>query len=285
MNNIVQATDMDVMTLALVLGLVFVTGLLFAPLGLGGGLLFVPILHYVAGWEIDGALLMVSLALTTVVSYGSGLAHRKQGHWSTEARDSALWGAIPGVVIGVLIVILLGDKMDLTFKVVSVLMILWAIQKTWNKIKADAVSDVEVTGEQGIKQAPLIIGSGIGGILSAVLGIGSGIINIPLLRQYTDLKTRSAIGTSFGIMMVVVPFAAIIHSFALSADQLAFLSDENILLFGPSAIITTFIGAQIGAKVGLKYLPTKMVMGVFFGLLIIILIRYIIDLVSKLNFL
>ena len=36
MNNIVQAKVMDVMTLALVLGLVFVTGLLFAPLGLGG---------------------------------------------------------------------------------------------------------------------------------------------------------------------------------------------------------------------------------------------------------
>jgi len=179
----------------------------------------------------------------------------------------------------------LGDKMELTFKVVSILMIMWAIQKTWNKIKADAVSAVEVTGEQGIKQAPLIIGSGIGGILSAVLGIGSGIINIPLLRQYTDLKTRTAIGTSFGIMMVVVPFAVIIHSFALSAGQLAFLSDENILLFGPSAIIATFFGAQIGAKVGLKYLPTKAVMGVFFALLIIVLIRYTLDLISNINLL
>jgi uncharacterized membrane protein YfcA len=285
MNNIVQARDMDVMTLALVLGLVFMTSLLFAPLGLGGGMLFVPILHYVAGWEIDGALIMVSLTLATVVSYGSGLAHRKQGHWSTEVRNSALWGAIPGVMIGVLIVSLLGDKMELAFKVVSIMMILWAIQKTWNKIKADAVSAVEVTGEQGIKQAPLIIGSGIGGILSAVLGIGSGIINIPLLRQYTDLKTRTAIGTSFGIMMVVVPFAVIIHSFALSAGQLAFLSDENILLFGPSAIITTFIGAQIGAKVGLKYLPTKVVMSIFFGLLIVVLIRYILDLISNVNLL
>ena len=285
MNNIVQARDMDVMTLALVLGLVFMTSLLFAPLGLGGGMLFVPILHYVAGWEIDGALIMVSLTLATVVSYGSGLAHRKQGHWSTEVRNSALWGAIPGVMIGVLIVSLLGDKMELAFKVVSIMMILWAIQKTWNKIKADAVSAVEVTGGQGIKQAPLIIGSGIGGILSAVLGIGSGIINIPLLRQYTDLKTRTAIGTSFGIMMVVVPFAVIIHSFALSAGQLAFLSDENILLFGPSAIITTFIGAQIGAKVGLKYLPTKVVMSVFFGLLIVVLIRYILDLISNVNLL
>lgn len=285
MNNIVQARDMDVMTLALVLGLVFVTSLLFAPLGLGGGLLFVPILHYVAGWEIDGALLMVSLALTTVVSYGSGLAHRKEGHWSTEVRNSALQGAIPGVMVGVLIVIILGDKMDLTFKIIGVLVILWAIQKTWNKIKSDATSDVEDTREQGIKQVPVVIGSGIAGILSAVLGIGSGIINIPLLRHYTDLETRTAIGTSFGIMMVVVPVAVITHSFALSSDQLAFLADENILLFGPGAIMATFFGAQIGARVGLKYLPTKAVMGVFFSLLIIVLIRYVLDLLTKFNLL
>jgi len=285
MNNIVQATDMDAMTMGLVLGLVFVTSLLFAPLGLGGGLLFVPILHYVGGWEIDGGLLLVSLALTTVVSYGSGLTHRKEGLWSTEARNSALWGAIPGALIGVLIVVFLGDKMDLTFKVVAALMISWSIQKTWIKIKGDAVINSEEFVEGKIEGFPLAIGSGIGGILSAVLGVGSGIIYIPLLRQYTTLKTRAAIGTSLGIMMVVVPVAVIAHGFALSADQLAFLVDENIFLFGLSAIITTFVGAQIGAKVGLKYLPTKAVMGVFFVLLIIVLIRYILDLLTKFNLL
>ena len=75
----------------------------------------------------------------------------------------------------------------------------------------------------------VMIGSGIGGILSAVLGVGAGVIYIPLLRQYTTLKTRATIGTSLGIMMVVVPVAVIAHGFALSADQLAFLVDENIL--------------------------------------------------------
>jgi len=252
---------------------------------LGGGLLFVPILHYVGGWEIDGGLLLVSLALTTVVSYGSGLTHRKEGHWSADARNNALWGAIPGVLIGVLVVVLLGDKMDLTFKVVAALMISWSIQKTWIKIKSDAAVNSEEFVEGKIEGVPLAIGSGIGGILSAVLGVGSGIIYIPLLRQYTTLKTRAAIGTSLGIMMVVVPVAVIAHGFALSADQLAFLVDENILLFGPSAIITTFIGAQIGAKVGLKYLPTKVVMSIFFGLLIVVLIRYILDLISNVNLL
>ena len=62
-----NGTGMDAVTKALViLGSGFI-GFLFAPLGLGGGLLFAPLLHYGLGWEIDGALLIVSLALSATV--------------------------------------------------------------------------------------------------------------------------------------------------------------------------------------------------------------------------
>ena len=55
---------MDAATMAMVLlGSGFI-GFLFAPLGLGGGLLFAPLLHSGLGWEIDGALLIVSLGLS-----------------------------------------------------------------------------------------------------------------------------------------------------------------------------------------------------------------------------
>lgn len=274
---------MDLMTLLLVIGLVFITGLLFAPLGMGGGLLFVPILHYVADWEIDGVLLLVSLALTTVVSFGSGLAHQKQGYWSTDARNSTLKGAIPGVLVGVLLVILLEDKLDFTFKVASALMILWAIQKTWAKLNSDAeISEVKVEQEE-IEQVPVAIGGVIGGVLCSVLGIGSGTIYVPVLRQYTNLKTRTAIGTSLGIMMAVVPIALITHFVALSNQQVSFLFEEGALMLCLLAIVATFLGAKIGANIGLKYIPTKVVMGIFLGLLVLILIRYGIDMGAIIN--
>ena len=47
---------------------VLLTAFLFAPLGLGGGMLFVPILHYLADWPLDTATLAVSLLLTLSVS-------------------------------------------------------------------------------------------------------------------------------------------------------------------------------------------------------------------------
>ena len=39
-------------TLLIIIGIGLIS-FLFAPLGLGGGILYVPLLHYVGGWEID----------------------------------------------------------------------------------------------------------------------------------------------------------------------------------------------------------------------------------------
>ena len=95
---------MDWVMLGIVLVLVFTVGFVFAPLGLGGGMLFVPILHYIAGWPISGELILTSLMLTGVVSWGSGLVHRREGLMDESIVKIALLGAIPGAVLGAIIV-------------------------------------------------------------------------------------------------------------------------------------------------------------------------------------
>ena len=55
---------MEPISIVLLFILVGFAAFFFAPLGLGGGLLFVPILHYVAGWEITPVTLLTSLILT-----------------------------------------------------------------------------------------------------------------------------------------------------------------------------------------------------------------------------
>ena len=103
---------MDAMTMGIVLIGCGIIGFLFAPLGLGGGLLFAPLLHYGLNWEIDGALLIVSLGLSATVSFGSGLRHRKEGHISDDSLKKCLWAAIPGAIVGVIIVVLIRDSFD-----------------------------------------------------------------------------------------------------------------------------------------------------------------------------
>ena len=269
---------MEPSTLILIFALVFITGFLFAPLGLGGGLLFVPIFHYIAGWPIESPLMITSLLLTALVSFGSGTTHIKAGHWDKSVRNTALFGAIPGALAGVGLFLVMGSNMGVIFKSISVVMIAWSIQKTWKKLRDEPKTDSANDVEEAIETIPLRIGASIGGGLSAVLGIGAGAIYIPILRQYAHVPARKAIGTSLSMMMIVVPIALLSHSSVLTAEHFDFLISEGGYYLLPSAALFAIAGASVGANIGLKYLPTKVVIAIFFGLLCLIWIRYVVDL-------
>ena len=168
-----NGSGMDAVTMALViLGSGFI-GFLFAPLGLGGGLLFAPLLHYGLGWEINGALLIVSLVLSATVAWGSGLRHRKEGHISDERFKHSLWGALPGAMLGVLVVASMSGSFDLLFKGLSLIFVTWAIGKTLRS------TDTGIVQEQEPNLPMLGAGVASGGFLSSVLAIGSVEIYVP----------------------------------------------------------------------------------------------------------
>lgn len=257
---------------------VFCIAFAFAPVGLGGGMLFVPLLHYVADMPIDGTLLAISLSLTAVVSYGSGLAHRKKGHHDDEVIKSALFGAIPGAILGVGIVSLLGENLDFVFKMVSVVILVWALIKTRKKmLKGDVKEEMEETGNSAsIHHLNLRLGAATGGTLSSVLAIGAGVIYVPVLQQNTGLSTRKSIGSSLHLMMVVVPIAIITHlAFISTSERDALIDQIGILFVLP---ILTFLGARLGAQFGMKYISSHNIMKIFMALTAIVLIRYLWDL-------
>jgi uncharacterized membrane protein YfcA len=256
---------------------VFCIAFAFAPVGLGGGLLFVPLLHYGADLPIDGTLLAVSLSLTAVVSYGSGLAHRKKGHHDDEAIKSALVGAIPGALLGVGIVVVLGDNLDTVFKTVSIVILAWALVKTRRKITSINSNDADESVEpREIQHKNLRLGAATGGTLSSVLAIGAGVIYVPVLQQYTGLSTRKSIGSSLHLMMVVVPIAVITHlAFISSSERDALVEQIGVLFALP---FLTFIGARLGAQFGMNYISSQNIMKIFMTLTAVVLVRYLWDL-------
>ena len=78
---------MDLMTLLAIFCLLMVA-VAFSPLGLGGGILYVPIMHYMLDWEIKEAI-VASLTLVLMVSLGSSLAHSKSGHVEPSCKMGA----------------------------------------------------------------------------------------------------------------------------------------------------------------------------------------------------
>lgn len=258
---------------------VFIVAFLFAPVGMGGGMLFAPLLHYVAGWPIDETLLSVSLILTWVVSIGSGLRHRKEGMYDDAATKSALSGAIIGALLGVAIVNALGETLDAVFKLLSVVMLVWALNKTARKRKNGLPSsDMPEATEVTINHAQLRLGAGAGGALSSVLGVGAGVIYVPVLQQSAGLDPRRSIGSSLNIMMVVVPIAILTLLSTSSTGVVGTLGDLPLWFY--ALPVLAYAGATSGAKFGIKYISTKNIMTVFMVLLTIILVRYLVDLAS-----
>ena len=265
---------MDVVTIALVLlGSGFI-GFLFAPLGLGGGLLFAPLLHYGLGWNIDGALLIVSLGLSATVAWGSGLRHRKEGHVSDERFKQSLFGALPGAIIGVIIVASLSGSFDVIFKSLSLVFVTWAIIKTLRSKPS------QTTGEKEPNMLPLRAGVASGGLLSSVLAIGAGAIYVPVLRAYGGLESRKAIGTSLHIMMVVLPISVMTHFVALDSTQREVLESHLLLILTLPFVV--IVAANLGARFGIAKISEQRIMHLFVAVLLVIGVRYVVDLTSKL---
>ena len=252
---------------------VLAIGFLFAPLGLGGGILYVPLFHYVGGWEIDQKLIIVSLLLSAITSYGSGLEHRKKSHIDDELTGIALWGAIPGAMIGVFFVMITGTEFKSIFKVLSVIVVGFVIFKMIRKLNSES-ADSKLEGEVQIGKMTSL--SAFGGFLSSVMAIGAGMIYVPAMKFFGNLETRKSIGSSLNIMMVVVPFAIVAHFMLLNDYQISQLIDESILLI--VLIIANFSGSKFGAILGFRLFDENTLMKVFIGVLSITWINYVIDL-------
>ena len=259
-------------SILIVLG-VLAIGFLFAPLGLGGGILYVPLFHYVGGWEIDQKLIIVSLLLSAITSYGSGLEHRKKSYIDDELTGIALWGAIPGAMIGVFFVMMTGTEFKSIFKVLSVIVVGFVIFKMIRKLNSES-ADSKLEGEVQIGKMTSL--SAFGGFLSSVMAIGAGMIYVPAMKFFGNLETRKSIGSSLNIMMVVVPFAIVAHFMLLNDYQISQLIDESILLI--VLIIANFSGSKFGAILGFRLFDESTLMKVFIGVLSITWINYVIDL-------
>jgi len=253
---------------------VLAIGFLFAPLGLGGGILYVPLFHYVGGWEIDQKLIIVSLLLSAITSYGSGLEHRKKSYIDDELTGIALWGAIPGAMIGVFFVMATGTEFKSIFKILSVVVVGFVIFKMFGKMEAEN-STAATTREIQISKMTSL--SAFGGFLSSVMAIGAGMIYVPAMKFFGNLETRKSIGSSLNIMMVVVPFAMVAHFMLLNKYQINQLIDESLLLI--ILVIANFSGSKMGAILGFKLFNENILMKVFIAVLSITWINYIFDLI------
>ena len=248
----------------------FVAGLF----GIGGGLITVPFLYYIFGsLGIDQSYIMhlavgTSFAIIIPTSIVSVLTHHKFKAVDFNIVRSYGVYVIMGVIFGTLFAASLKTKSLVLF--FSIIIFILSIYLLLLKEKEkDVMIDIKL-------HFKIILGL-IVGFISAPMGIGGAIMNVPILKFF-GYSINKAIGSAAAIGFLIALFGAIGFLFTgayLKTNlplSFGFLNIPAFLIFIP---ITSFM-ARIGAKTVHKIDKNKIskIFGIF---LLIISIKFLFE--------
>ena len=220
----------------------FVAGLF----GIGGGLITVPFLYYIFGsLGVDQQFIMhlavgTSFAIIVPTSTVSVLTHHKLKAVDFDIVKNYGLFVVIGVIIGTIFAASLKTKSLLLF--FSIMIFLFGIYFLLSKEKEqNIISEMKL-------YIKVIFGLVVG-FISAPMGIGGAIMNVPILKFF-GYSINKAIGSSAAIGFLIAFFGAL--GFLVSGNYLnsslplsiGFVNIPAFLIFIP---ITTFM-ARIGAK-------------------------------------
>lgn len=225
----------------------FAVGTFGTLVGIGGGIILVPIflllMHYTPQHAIGTSLTVVFLnALSGSIAY----VRQKKVYYDAAVRFSL--ATIPGAFLGSYLAVYFTSK---TFSVAfGTLLVVLAVLMYYRARKKPP--EVDFDRKTFTYNRPLgVFLSFAVGFLSSILGIGGGVIHVPVLIYLLNFPTHIATATSHFIL-AISSLTGVISHYLLG----------NILL-KPAALIGlgVILGAQFGASLSLKAKSYKIQMG------------------------
>lgn len=238
-------------------------GIVAGLLGVGGGLIIVPVL--VAIWHTSGfespyiMQLAIGTSLATIVltSISSICAHQKRN----SIRWDVFWRITPGILMGTWLgaffaSLLPGDVLKNIFGVFELLVAMqmaFAIRPAPHRM---------LPGLTGMSTIGVVIGS-----VSAVIGIGGGTMTVPFLT-WCNVTIHRAVGTSAACGLPIALGGA--FGYLLLGWNVPGLPDWSAgFVYGPALagiVVTSMLFAPLGAKCA-HWLSTTILKRVFAGFL------------------
>ncbi len=261
--------------------MVFTVSFLYSNLGLGGGLLYVPILLTFV--TVDNRVAVaVSLTFTVATAASATINHHRKGLVDWRLGAQLLAGAAVGAVVGSAFTLTQArSAFDILFIAIT---LVFGIQmlRDWRRNRRNP--DTEVEGKDTPpRRATASVATLGSGFVSGSVGIGGGLVNVPLLVYLLGRRTREAIGTSNLLIMptALVGFLSYFLS-PVSPPEVQRGILENtylILLLWP----VVFVGAYLGSRWGLARLKTRSVALIFIVFLFVAAARLALDLAETIR--
>ncbi len=233
-----------------------VAGILAGLLGVGGGIVIVPVLyHSFSLLGVDESVRMhvaVGTSLATIIPTGiaSAYSHYKRGGLEPVLLKAWCLPITAGVVAGTLIV---GNVSGATLtSVFAVMALLVAVNMAFRK--------EGVTVADSLPKAPFkqLIAVFIG-LFSVMMGIGGGTLSVPILTA-CGYPVRKAVGTASALGLVIaVPGAlgALHYGLAVPARpplSLGYVNLVGFVLIVPATVLMAPVGARIAHGIAPRFL-------------------------------
>jgi uncharacterized membrane protein YfcA len=230
-------------------------GALGALLGLGGGIFLVPLLNLGFGFPIGVA---AAISLATVIATSSAVTAGKAGQHLMNFRFGMILevATAAGSVLGGITAQFVSQAVlqRLFAGVTASVAVVTIARSNRRNVIADSNLDPGLLGgrffdqESGtdivyrIKNLPLALGASfVAGNVSSLLGIGGGVIKVPVLNAWCGMPLRAAAATSAFMIGVTATGGAIIY---WGNGQLP-----------PVAAAAAILGVQLGSSAGLRLSP------------------------------
>lgn len=243
-----------------------VAGVMAGLLGVGGGIIIVPVLDAALALQgVDPAIRMhiaVGTSLATIIftSISSARAHHAKG--AVDLDITRLWG--PFIFVGSLLGSVLAAQVDSSVlsAIFGTVALLVAIQlilplddfRPWKTVPRGPGGTI----------APTLIG-----LLSAMMGIGGGTFSVALLAMMSQPIHR-AVGTAalFGLLIAVPgTLGFMVNGWGdprLPVASLGYVNLVGVALIAPMTVVMAPFGAKLAHRLSKRQLST------FFGLFLLV---------------
>jgi len=211
----------------------FTAGLLGSIIGLGGGIIIVPVLTFFGFSPALAASNSIFAVFSNAIASSISYAKQRRIEYSLGLKLGLL--SIPGTVIGALVS---SEITPSLFKILFALILISASVYIFSKRK------IEPKRYNISKQIMIlaISASFVAGIMSGLFGVGGGIIFVPLMVIAMGLSMKNAAPTSQFILLFASCSALVTHTILGHPDF------YQALLLSAGA----FVGGIVGARLSLE---------------------------------
>jgi uncharacterized protein len=244
---------MDALPILLLTG--FIVGILGTLIGAGGGFILVPVLLFAHPELKPEIITAISMAIVAANAISGSFAYAREKRIDYKAGSQFALFTLPGSVIGALITSYISQHIFNTL--FGLLLILMGIYLSIKK-EPVPISHLVAKPGPGWKQHTITDKSGqnynyiynqyIGmaisvavGFISPILGIGGGIIHVPVIVHYLNFPVHVATATSHFILAIMSSVTVLVH---LVTGNYSDPAIQHLVIFLAIGAIT---GAQLGA--------------------------------------